>query len=35
MESIDSTETYAYGASNHPVSEKEDIICDNIIMIQK
>ena len=31
MESIDSIETYAYGTSKDPVSEKEDIKCNNII----
>ena len=31
MQSIDSTETFAYGTSKDLVSEKEDINCNNII----
>ena len=31
MQSIDSTETYAYGTSKDLVSEKEQIKCNNII----
>ena len=31
MQSIDSIETYAYGMSKDPVSEKEEIKCNNII----
>ena len=31
MQSIDSIETYAYGTSKDPVSEKEDIKCNNTI----
>ena len=31
MQSIESTETYAYGTSKDLVSEKEDIKCSNII----
>ena len=31
MQSIDSIETYAYGTNKDPVSEKEDIKCNNII----
>ena len=32
MQSIDSIETYAYGASKDLVSEKEEIKCNNIII---
>ena len=35
MQSTDSIETYAYGASKDVVSEKEDIKCDNIIIRYK
>ena len=31
MQSIDSTETFAYGTSKDLVSEQEDINCNNII----
>ena len=31
MQSIDSTETYAYGKRKDLVSEKEEIKCNNII----
>ena len=31
MQSLDSIETYAYGTNKDPVSEKEDIKCNNII----
>ena len=31
MQSIDSIETYAYGTSKDPVSEKEEIKCNNRI----
>ena len=31
MESVDSRETYAYGTTKDPVSEKEDIKCNSII----
>ena len=31
MQSIDSIESYEYGASKYLVSEKEEIRCDNII----
>ena len=31
MQSIDSTETYAYGTSKDLVSDKEEIKCNNII----
>ena len=31
MQSIDLTETYAYGTSKNLVSEKEEIKCNNII----
>ena len=31
MQSIDSIETYAYGASKDRVNEKEEIKCNNII----
>ena len=31
MQSIDSTETYAYGTKKDLVSEKEEIKCRNII----
>ena len=31
MQSIDSIETYAYGASKDLVSDKEQIKCSNII----
>ena len=31
MQSIDSIETYAYGAGKDPVSEKEEIKCNNAI----
>ena len=31
MQSIDSIEAYAYGTSKDLVSEKEEIICSNII----
>ena len=31
MQSIDSIETYAYGASKDLVSEKEEIKCNNMI----
>ena len=30
MQSIDSVETYVYGTSKYPVSEKEEIKCNNI-----
>ena len=30
MQSIDSIETYEYGTSKDLVSDKEDIICNNI-----
>ena len=30
MQSFDSIETYAYGTSKDPVSEKEKIKCNNI-----
>ena len=35
MQSIDSIETYAYGASKDVVSEKEEIKCNNNKTIQK
>ena len=31
MESIDLIETYAYGTSKDLISEKEEILCNNII----
>ena len=31
MESIDLIETYAFGTSKNLVSEKEEIVCNNII----
>ena len=31
IQSIDSIETYAYGANNDPVIEKDEIKCNNII----
>ena len=31
VQSIDSIETYAYGANNDPVIEKDEIKCNNII----
>ena len=31
MQSIDSIETYAYGTRKDPVSEKEELKCNNII----
>ena len=35
MQSIDSIETYAYGTSKDLVSEKEEIKCNNIIILHK
>ena len=35
MQSIDSIETYAYGTSKDPESEKEEIKCSNIIKLYK
>ena len=35
MQSTDSIEIYAYGASKDLVSEKEEIKCDNIIIRYK
>ena len=35
MQSIDSIETYAYGTSKDLVSEKEEIQCNNIIILHK
>ena len=35
MQSIDSTETYAYETSKDLVSEKEEIKCNNIIRLYK
>ena len=35
MQSIDSIETYAYGAGKNLVNEKEEIKCNNAIKKQK
>ena len=35
MQSIDSIETYTYGASKALISEKEEIQCNNIIKSYK